>query len=801
MATLRPQQLDEILNYDRTINRQVLDRTIAQVSSFNDERAQPTQRDIKLETVIGSLVDKLKASIADALKLIAAKQFPEVNASNANITLTLPTGERGLTANASNQEARRRNAATQATEADSGSESGPETAEQQTQAGDGNVDGSGKAFDKAIKNANKREANDNNNSNGYSFAFTPVDVETRMKDDLEYVDDLMEKMGTTRTIGMGFGKMMIRRKKLKGGATPEDSTMKGATTKISVSQNTQTVENALYNIMIQYNGIIDKILEATQQGGVLQNRRLASASTVSYFANIIKGLNEPLKHMLYEISMVRDKDIASMFNLVQRMIDVIDQSPPFQKIDFDAYRKPIENYQSMNRNLPIYDYGGKLAELKKQKEQLTKALEQTHKQSTHILYGLKDKPQSFKDDANRRLKETYKSLEDAIGKVNDDITEVRRRRDAGLLYGDEGETIDRDAINKSRLIANSIKQAQPDVDRQLPVPQLEQEIIDELIKMNGDTATEIHSMDVLSQKQKTSVLGDAEYKLVQDAQTIATKYKQFTGRVLGQVHINPEIKTLTRDLNKELNHLDRLANSMLDVHQRQKNPPAEEVDADQAIRDQAGGTAVGAPDAGAPASGSGMGGYCGNGKPLADLLAKPKQQYNSMGRPLSDNDNIHRKVVKEQQNWDSKIPVHYNPIGSKNPFYAQQSDAKYDFPSMLRKENNDLHPRKNALGADVSLLQGEIGGPTEYAPEKRKYRKPQREVRTAAEALQNILNQNVYGSGKSGALKKLVFDDEANDMFDGEEPVERHGFIKEDEDDQFKLPDVKKELKKKHNRL
>jgi hypothetical protein len=198
---------------------------------------------------------------------------------------------------------------------------------------------------------------------------------------------------------------------------------------------------------------------------------------------------------------------------------------------------------------------------------------------------------------------------------------------------------------------------------------------------------------------------------------------------------------------------------------------------------------------------------CASGKPLADLLAKPKQQYNSMQRPISNDDKIHKKVVKINEKWQTSNPVHATPVGSLNPFYAQQKNAKYDFETLLRKQNSEQYPTKDARGADVSLLQGEIGGPSETAKEKRTYKKAEVTHRTEAEALRNILNQDVYeGGGKGhkknpGALRKLVFDGEDNDLFDEEELPTNKGFIKEDKDDAFKLPNVKKEQAKRRNRL
>ena len=95
MASLRQQQIDEIINYDRAMNRSILDRSINQVTVFNDERAPPSNRDIKFEAVLGGLVDKLKASMAEALKIITSKQFPSVNSYNASVLLATQSGERG----------------------------------------------------------------------------------------------------------------------------------------------------------------------------------------------------------------------------------------------------------------------------------------------------------------------------------------------------------------------------------------------------------------------------------------------------------------------------------------------------------------------------------------------------------------------------------------------------------------------------------------------------------------------------------------------------------------------------------
>jgi hypothetical protein len=82
----------------------------------------------------------------------------------------------------------------------------------------------------------------------------------------------------------------------------------------------------------------------------------------------------------------------------------------------------------------------------------------------------------------------------------------------------------------------------------------------------------------------------------------------------------------------------------------------------------------------------------------------------------------------------------------------------------LKHENGKKHPVKNAIGADYSLLQGPVGGPTAYAlPPK----KPSTVKHvTAAEATQNILEGKGRRKKNPKALHKLVFNDEKNEMFD-----------------------------------
>ena len=107
MSTFRQEQIQEILNYERSMNRLVLDKEIAQVSRFNEERNPPSNRDIKFEAILGNLIDTLKAKIAEALTSIASEQYPKNDASTATRLLDLKSGEDGSNARYVNQKTKK----------------------------------------------------------------------------------------------------------------------------------------------------------------------------------------------------------------------------------------------------------------------------------------------------------------------------------------------------------------------------------------------------------------------------------------------------------------------------------------------------------------------------------------------------------------------------------------------------------------------------------------------------------------------------------------------------------------------
>jgi len=820
MATLRQKEIDEILNNDRTMNRRVLDRTIAQVASFNDERSSPNTQDIKLEAIIGSLVDDLKASIAEALKLVAAKQFPKVTSSNAAVILNAPAGENGNTANPPNQNTVARLNNNQGTAPDALKDDFLNNVR------NGKIDGFGKpmtggdkAFETAIlKSKEKKIRQDDDNNQGYRITGPLIDsYEKRINDDLEYLEpdeDVVIEEEEEEPIeggycGMGFG-IRRRKRRMAGGADRPTTTMKSATVAKSTAQTENTVENALYDIINKYNGIVDKILQATREGGVLKNKRLASASIVSFMDNVLKGLIEPLKHLLYELALVKDKDVASMWTMMKSLVDNIQNAPPFQKVDFRIYRTPATDYQRLNRDLRIDDYTGKLASMKKEGEQLEKSLKRLHQDASHIEYAMEDKTDAYKKEMKARLFKKQQEIMEAIKQQKEDMAYVEKRKESGLPY-------DSEALKDTQtgILLSSIKNSRANYmvtrvkDKNVSLDKVKQSL-DWIVDFTNKLREQANALE---QKAKSQVLTESEVELlktlIQKADEAIDKINEVDYR-LSQVQARENAsaqakgilykmdepariakKALEDLLNKTRVDLDKISESMNSTYEivieSTQAPEGEPADVTTTE-----GTSATTPQATAP--------KVGFGKPLADLLAKPKQQYNSMQRPITDDDKAHKEVVARNQKWQVSNPIHTTPIGSKNPFYAQQPDAKYDFRTVLGKENSVLYPKTNALGADVSLLQGEIGGPSEAVKEKRKYRKPVKETRTEAEALRNILNQNVYKGGSKkqpGALRKLVFEDEDNDLFDEEELPVNKGFIKEDKDDKFKLPDVKKEQAKK----
>jgi hypothetical protein len=95
MSTFRNNQIEEILNNERNMNRVILDRVSAHIASIGDDKAPPTTRDIKIEAQIGGLIDALKETINKAIQKISGYQYGRATEKNTARNLKLKTNEMG----------------------------------------------------------------------------------------------------------------------------------------------------------------------------------------------------------------------------------------------------------------------------------------------------------------------------------------------------------------------------------------------------------------------------------------------------------------------------------------------------------------------------------------------------------------------------------------------------------------------------------------------------------------------------------------------------------------------------------
>lgn len=93
MATFRNNQIEEILNDERRLNRTIMDRQKQHVSAIGDQRAPPTSRDIKLEAILGTSIDELKEEINKVIQLVSAFQFGKLDEKKIDRLLKLDTNE------------------------------------------------------------------------------------------------------------------------------------------------------------------------------------------------------------------------------------------------------------------------------------------------------------------------------------------------------------------------------------------------------------------------------------------------------------------------------------------------------------------------------------------------------------------------------------------------------------------------------------------------------------------------------------------------------------------------------------
>lgn len=605
------------------MNRRVLDRTSAQVAMFNEQRAPPTQSDIKFEALIAKLIDELKKNITNAIEGISHDQAQELRGDAFEAILSKRTGETGLEGPVPNP-----------TTSFLGLEDPKLVAKKQEA-----------AYQAALQAQNA----------------PPGEAE--------------QKLGHIQ----GFGRP--RKAKHMYGGGPND---------VSKVQIVRKTEDQLYDIISKYNGVIDKLIEGTQPNGRFGSHNNGSNSNVQFLASQLKQIVGPLKQLVFELSATQNFELQSQINLFDNMVKIVENSPPFQKINISAYKNAPINYQGVNREEVIGNPAGYLASLRKFRAGVQRAA----------------------DKMNARFGATYDQLGNLFLPNG-----IRYKQDDPMVMKYFDETA------RLQSILNRI-----DEDSQYLAEGLEVD------------------------KKRQSELVRSVKAFIASAGTVGMP--KIDGDPFASLVPRPSQIDVGDVFGYEPLPTDVTASATLASRPGQPVQPGPDTafKGNFTLPEEQGPSLV---------RGMGRGKKSGKGKPLADYLADPVQQYNRMGIPLTNDDVAELTQRGLRTKFRANIPPHYTDIGSLYPFYAKSEDTKYSFPVKLRKELSTTKPRRNALGADLSLLQGRIGGPTKHVPEPKKA--PRRKTVTQAEATMNILE----GRGRKNpkALHKLAFNDEKNEMF------------------------------------
>jgi hypothetical protein len=813
MATFRQNQIDEILNYDRAMNRIVLDNEIGQATRFNDERRPPSNRDIKFEALIGTLIDALKAKIAESLQLIASKQYPKIDAQKVSALLDLNTNPSGkVVYKNQNHEA-------------------IEKALKQQE----DYNKSTKAVKEAQAKSTKASA-------------TPAEV----NEDEEAEKAQPTEQGAINTVvpapkvGTAAGKpssltRQFRLYKGRGGTEPEE---KAGETRDSLEQDksqkqtSNAVENVLYDIVNQYNGIIDKLLQATQPDGKYASKRSTSSSNINYLADVLKGLNEPLKHLVFELSQVHNPNLASILNMLTSMVEVIDVSPPFQKVNVSVYKNGMPDFQGLNNTVQVIDVDGYIADIEKYKAKLEDMHYQIKRQLSSMLFNATPQLQNI---IKQQLEEKEARYKETIDKINTEVKIVKKRaqftkeftanydliKEAHQLYGDYEDTLHDlpkevqeglDALNPPPGEQPPIQAKSPDesdiayIVRVNKALKTNKAMVEQLMKNKADIEEYNETAEVpydIEEIDKKIQEGNRVIRtLEEDEDKMAFLIKIATEKPLPRktANVNPIRRNKKLDFNienrsdlefnYEYNKLLREPYENIKALYRKAFPGEKIISFEPSVKylmEKKFPGHRGLKGLGKKRQVMGMGrkrqvmGHGGSGG-LADLLAERKPQY-SYGREdqVYDFDKQHNELMKSERNWQSKSnPPHTTPVGKLYPFYKKDEASMYSFPLKLKNELAKTKPddtQKDAIGADVSLLQGPIGGP--QVKEKMPVKKhPKRVVRTNEEAVKNVIK----GQGKKKnpkALHKIIFNDEDNEEFEDEEmPHSKDGgMIPEEADD------------------
>jgi len=503
--------------------------------------------------------------------------------------------------------------------------------------------------------------------------------------------------------------------------------------------------SAIYAVISSYNGIIRTIIERTEPAkGKWSTRKSVDQSTVMYLAEVLKGLIEPLKHLEFQLNQVNDPELASLQSMMNNLVKIIDESPPFKALDVNIFKNGIPNYEGLADDLDITDTKAYLALLKSKKEKLQFKVD-----------NLTKVKRPGQGEVSQKI---FKQAKDSLDALNKEIRKTKHLVDAKL----EDLYVDGSLLTNIDDLENALDQFElPNRDEVLTIDDIQLERRKNVGKKV--LTSELKKEKQILEKQKKNM---EEGYLVEnpdlkddkgnfDAQRLPTQHKKAYLEILEDISkvenkLGPKYDA--KDVKEQMAAAETKGTARKNAEQEvafENAPPS--------------ATAPTLPPVQEGIEGVGI----GNGRPLADLLANPKQQYNYMQRPISDDQKIQNDMIKANRNWQIKNNVpHDTPLGNLNPFLAQDDASKYSYEVLLAAENAKEHPDKNALGADVSLLQGPIS--------------------------------TIEGSGKkSKALLRLknVAIDERNDPYKKVE-LGTNGMIPEEKEDQFKLPDLKPKKRK-----
>jgi hypothetical protein len=490
---------------------------------------------------------------------------------------------------------------------------------------------------------------------------------------------------------------------------------------VSQKKNADEAVKAIYRVLSGYNGIVRKILETIEpKKGPWSTRKSVDQSTISYYSQVLKGLIEPLKHLMFQLSKVNEPTLSAMMSMIDNMIKMIDMSPPFNMIDSAAYKQGNFDYTGYNDDMTvgsITDYINLLT------VRLNNLKETRDKYDTSKKGYLATIPKERRDDIKRLMDEAYKDADLAMDKAADEIVMLKQKRKQKL----NSFEINQELVNALELSQAEIDELYlPYVARRTNNQPLDTEEIQSLYEGLASATSIFKKQDAKDLKAKKKKLADA---------------KQIVRNIEAPYTVNG-VFDMSRMPNQR--ERDEYAEALKIASRLEREFLKGDIKIDDNV-----GTASG---------------NCGSG-----IDVNTTQQYNMMGRPVSNDQKINNDMINANRNWQIKNNgPHDTPLGNLNPFLAQDNASKYTYEVLLAKQNAEIHPEVNALGANISLLQGPIA--------------------------------NISGSGsgkKSKAMDKIakVAIDEKNDMFKPMEVGDK-GYIPEEKEDQFKLPDLKPKKRK-----